>query len=436
MAEKRTSCLGRLIRGCGCVFVLAAIIAAVSALTMHLSKPDPPRIEVYHGEERLTTSEHTLNLAGPETRPKPILLRLEVAKANLDILPWATGETAELEANYDAANFELNSDLIDHGGYLEYRLRFNSKNRLLYISEEHDPGLNRLQLQLPRNVPVNLDLTMKVGEAHVDLTGIPVSEIKARVSMGACHFRMAEENPLQMENMDMDMNIGEIRVMDWQHFRFNEGRFKASMGEVQMLNTGPLKEDSRIRLEVTMGQILLQIPHDTEFHGSVTNVMGGYEGPRTAEDSGGAKVVMTGKAIMGNIQVETGISKQDIADLMLDTIVHGSTGEALSRYELIKIHGSTKYRITANSLRRLGYRLMGLGRLDDARKILELNATEYPGNARAHRALADVYLNMGEYRKAMESVEKALSLDPDYSSARRLEKRIRAAKEEAEGVDP
>jgi dienelactone hydrolase len=75
--------------------------------------------------------------------------------------------------------------------------------------------------------------------------------------------------------------------------------------------------------------------------------------------------------------------------------------------------------IGEQSINKLGYELMDGGKIDEAARVLQLNAERFPRSANAYDGLADVYKKKGDkpctiyaYRKLLDALPQDTSLDP------------------------
>ena len=65
-----------------------------------------------------------------------------------------------------------------------------------------------------------------------------------------------------------------------------------------------------------------------------------------------------------------------------------------------------------NELNNYGYQLLGQGKNDEAIEVFELNVKRNPKDANVHDSLGEAYKINGENEKAIKSLKKSLSLDP------------------------
>jgi hypothetical protein len=69
-------------------------------------------------------------------------------------------------------------------------------------------------------------------------------------------------------------------------------------------------------------------------------------------------------------------------------------------------------------LSQVGLDLARQGKLEDAVRMLEHNAKEFPDSAKAHFELGDVYLKNNQPEEATSEFEKVLAIDPEHRGAR------------------
>ncbi len=94
---------------------------------------------------------------------------------------------------------------------------------------------------------------------------------------------------------------------------------------------------------------------------------------------------------------------------------------ALGRYrELRREHASDgQYDFSPKSLGIAASRLLEAGRTDDAVAFARLNADSHPDVSLAHSQLGQILMRKGDRAAALESFQKALTLDPTNAAAQR-----------------
>ncbi len=98
-------------------------------------------------------------------------------------------------------------------------------------------------------------------------------------------------------------------------------------------------------------------------------------------------------------------------DYIIQALYYQEHGEFAKAYALFhhlyeKTH-NIEYEIEALKL------LVGMQRFEEAKKSLEVLVKRYPDNPKLYRLLSISYLKLGDTRKALESAQRALALEPD-----------------------
>ncbi|HKJ67498.1 MAG TPA: serine hydrolase [bacterium] len=107
-----------------------------------------------------------------------------------------------------------------------------------------------------------------------------------------------------------------------------------------------------------------------------------------------------------------------------DVLAEHGVDAAIERYNEVKDSTSGKYLFNEYFLNTLGYQLMNANRLEDAIKILQLNAEEYPNSANVYDSLGEAYMKYGEKDKAVEYYARSLQINPQNANAVRMLQRI------------
>ncbi len=424
MARQKSSCFKKLLMGCGCFTGLFILFGAGVAVLVKVNRPLPAEYDDVSLEQVLGNLEDTgLNIPGEDPKQaKPICLRIDVGKTGLTLVPDSADSTVRVSGSYDKANFELITEVNEGADCTEYAIRLKDKNMFF---ANNDGRMNQLVLHLPRNQPIDLDLELSMGSLDMDLTGVPIKSLVLDTSMSNQEIRMATANPMTIEKFDIQSSMGSSRIEDIQNFRFQNGFIKTTMGEMKIFNSGPLEFDTSLSLDMTMGEIFFQAPEATRVKSSFDCTMGEYQGPRQVKaDEQSPLLTLKGDCSMGAIRVVTGKHKPLFTTVMYQTWQTSGVEAAIDQYQH-ELKGNTEnYSFGPHKLRTFGYKLLDSGHPEDALKVFELNAEEYPDYHKTYRALAAAERKLGNLEKALEHLEEALAIDPDYRSAIKMKREI------------
>jgi cyclase len=113
-------------------------------------------------------------------------------------------------------------------------------------------------------------------------------------------------------------------------------------------------------------------------------------------------------------------TKESIIEPLLRAIDERGADAGVSEYYELKNFHYTTYHFHPFRLYQLGSYLTGKTRYEDAIKILELNAVEYPEFWMTFDALGDVYFIVGNKEKAIKNYKKSLEFNPDNENAEKM----------------
>lgn len=276
MAEETTSPnKGCAKKGCiGCVVVFAALAAIPMVLlvvalfnrpgearpeTRELSRPLPalpaespaPPAAPFPGS--LESSELGTSLGAGE----PVRLVLNLSKGHFAVEPGPAGEPLRVEADYDAARYELEEhyDEADR----RYEVRFDARHgwmSMIGVGEVR----NRVRIIVPRGYPLLIEGKIAMGESHVELGGLRLTEINLDFGMGDHSLSFSEPTTTPLERLEIDASMGAMRLDDIGNASPRLGRFSHSMGELDLDLAGAWLRDAEIEVRCGMGECRLRTP--------------------------------------------------------------------------------------------------------------------------------------------------------------------------------
>jgi imidazolonepropionase-like amidohydrolase len=114
------------------------------------------------------------------------------------------------------------------------------------------------------------------------------------------------------------------------------------------------------------------------------------------------------------LQVET--SKID--DSLDAAYTSGGIEAALGEYQAIKAgNRCNRYYYSSATLNNAAYELLGLGKIDEAIRVFELNLAEYPEDPNSYDSLGEGYMKKGDKTRAIELYRTSLAMNPNNANA-------------------
>ena len=122
---------------------------------------------------------------------------------------------------------------------------------------------------------------------------------------------------------------------------------------------------------------------------------------------------------------------RSIAASILRPLHKDGVAAALAQYRELKARAPKDYIFNPGELNRIGYALLRKGRVEDAIRIWEFNAREYPNDWNVLDSLGDGYAAAGPARvqDAIASYRRSLELNPQNSHAREMIDRVQRGDE-------
>ncbi len=106
-----------------------------------------------------------------------------------------------------------------------------------------------------------------------------------------------------------------------------------------------------------------------------------------------------------------------LSELIAAASMQKDLAEFLPKYKAFKANPKSKFVNSEAVMNTFGYALLGKQRVNDAIEIFKLNTEAYPNSANVYDSLGDAYQAAGRKEDAIKAYEKALSIDPNYSSS-------------------
>jgi hypothetical protein len=91
--------------------------------------------------------------------------------------------------------------------------------------------------------------------------------------------------------------------------------------------------------------------------------------------------------------------------------------EFVARYKAFKNDPKHRYVDTEGPMNRLGYNLLQANRVAEAIDVFKLNVEAYPNSANVYDSLGDALAAAGRKEEAIKSYEKALAIEPNFTSS-------------------
>lgn len=178
---------------------------------------------------------------------------VEYGAGRLRIRPVEEGLLYRMNLRYDEDAFEPVADFS--GSRL--RLGVESLRRGFDI-DGRDAG--RLDLELARGVPMDLDLEFGAVQADIDLGGLTLTGLELSTGASESTIDVSEPNPSAMRTASFEVGAAEFTARHLGNLNAERIVFDAGVGSVTLWLNGDWRRDANVVIDMGLGSLELRVP--------------------------------------------------------------------------------------------------------------------------------------------------------------------------------
>jgi hypothetical protein len=210
----------------------------------------------------------------------PLKLVLDLQEGTFVIKPGPPGTRVEVDGQFSEALYELTERTDTDRGSPRTTIRFRPKapvwaRMLAGVGNDND-NRPRLTVSVPTGVPMDLSLTVSMGESRIDLGGLTLGGLGLDLSMGNHEVDFKEPVVDGMLRLRLNATMGNITVENLGNARAKSIDTSGSMGNVTADLGGDWKPGSEAELSFTqsMGEVRVNVPTKVKLQANVRNADG------------------------------------------------------------------------------------------------------------------------------------------------------------------
>lgn len=428
--------LKKIAMGCGSVIALFVFIGVIISLAIVLDRPEPADVSDISLNESLggQSLEGGNTIGNGKNTGKALKVKLDIQYARFKLKRGDQLGSVVVNGTYDQANFDLKTEAKEKDNQIIYDISFeNKRNALAMIWEtvaadhrnDEDSFLhkNELEILLPADMPIDLVLDLGIGKNDMDLTGLAINSITGEVSKGGIDVVMKEPNPIPMQEMRFEGQTGNFNWYDVQNYNFKEGTFHGNMGQLEVIASGPFKQDTLLNVDHEIGELKIINGADTNLDNQVkASLADKSRGIPTEHDPNLPTLTIKGKFALGDMR----IYNHDDPRHRLNEVWRRSFSEdaPVLIAELRAIHQKNNKVLRPSNINSLGYSALRHDNPAKAIEIFKLNVELHPDYANGYDSLGEAYYKNDQPEEALKNYQKALEMEPHSDNAQRWVERI------------
>lgn len=279
--------MSRGVRLLGCVLAGAVGAAPVSAqswrtldVSNQLRDSTPVAVQVVYGT----------GMFGLRGTSKPLLYHMQLRY---------DGARTQPRHVYDGANRTLRL------GVEKSDVRFTGRR---------DGETGQLQVELSRELPLDLTLDLGAVEADLDLTGLKLSRLHIESGASDAKLRFDSLNAVRMSTLEVSLGAASFRGERLANANARRISVDAGIGNVELDMGGQWQQDVELHVEVTLGVATIHVPSDVGVRVSLKKTFASFEHEGLVERDGAwvspnwssarHKLTVTAETVFGKLTID------------------------------------------------------------------------------------------------------------------------------------
>jgi hypothetical protein len=277
-----------LFAGIGCFSFVALLVVGFAVAVFYakstladLGDTTPTQVE-----RTVAIQAPTAEAPPPGTKPavatgnEPMQLNVELQEGSFDIKPGEPNGRVQVEGRFSEALYELTQRTETQNGRQRTTIRFRSKApawaRMLAGIGTDDGDRPRLTLRIPPAVPIDLSLSVSMGESRIDLGGLTLSDLGLDLSMGNHEVDFRQPVVDGITRLRVNARMGNVRLENLGNARAKSVDASGSMGNLTADLGGEWQPGSESELSFTqsMGEVRVNVPTKVRLQADVRDAEG------------------------------------------------------------------------------------------------------------------------------------------------------------------
>ena len=138
---------------------------------------------------------------------------------------------------------------------------------------KHDEYVNTWDIQLARNVPLDLDVDMGSGTANLDLTGLSIDRLSVTSGSSDLSVVFGLPNPQPLGSLNLTAGTGPVVATGLGNANFDTLSVLGGIGKVDLDFSGSLHRSALADIKAGAGPVTIRVPAHVGVRVTVTGVV-------------------------------------------------------------------------------------------------------------------------------------------------------------------
>lgn len=199
-------------------------------------------------------SWRTVAMSRQRSGEEALDVRIEYGAGRLQLRPAEEGILYRMEIRYDEEAFEPVADLEDD----RLRLGVDHLGRNVRIGKDQDGG--EAEIELARDLPMELTLELGALRADLDLGGLSMTELDVRTGASETRLEVSSPNPVPMSRASFEVGAADFEARNLGNLDAEEIEVSAGVGAVTLEFTGAWRRNADVSVDLRLGSVELRFP--------------------------------------------------------------------------------------------------------------------------------------------------------------------------------
>jgi hypothetical protein len=178
---------------------------------------------------------------------------VEYGAGEFSVRPMDTGLLYRMSLEYDEDRYEPVAE------YDEHRLEVGVESIRGGMGRRNRDG-GRLDLELARGVPMDLDLEFGAVQADVDLGGLALTGLELSTGASQSTIDVSEPSTASMEVARFEVGAAEFDARRLGNLSAARIEVDAGVGSITLWLDGEWRQDARVAIDMGLGSLELRVP--------------------------------------------------------------------------------------------------------------------------------------------------------------------------------
>jgi len=178
-------------------------------------------------------------------------LQLDFSTGVIEVAPSDQPELVKLDIYYTPRYITYDIDKSTRGDRCLVTLESDNRRH----NVDWDDSENEWTLQLSRKYPTSLEMEIAACEGHMELGGIPLTELMLDIGATDLEIEFSEPNPARLEELSVDCGASSLEIFGLANANASAMEFDVGAGSCEIDLRGDIRGEIQIQLNVGVGSM-------------------------------------------------------------------------------------------------------------------------------------------------------------------------------------